>query len=220
ERPTHATLQSLEQAGPNVHPIVGAQYLNQLTLPPPDIPAQMGAAPQSETSRYDQPNTYLRKHQEKYPYMYNILRSAPPEELVKKVYRDRMLTTYQADYCNMGKEKDLIWKFIGEFYSQPYDNLIRAGGMSPESYSMVLPDCSYRPQQRRAFRPNLISRLGATQKDKTQPAASKRSEHIPISKAWKSEYKDTISKVGESIIKDKLHQHGNVSAGRQYLITY
>ena len=41
--------------------------------------------------------------QAKYPYMYKILQSTPPEELVNKVYRDRHLTTYQVDYCRQGE---------------------------------------------------------------------------------------------------------------------
>ncbi|PSN49405.1 hypothetical protein C0J52_12011 [Blattella germanica] len=237
---THATLQGPQQAGPSRHPISGAQYLTQLPNQPSGplgcgccgcrfsknqgqssplldmilFPAMVGATPQTETSKYDQPNTYLRKLAEKYPYMYNILRSTPPEELIAKVYKDRMITTYQADYCKMGEQQYTVIDY-GEQTAEPFDNLIRAGGMHGTfmlDVPILLPDCSYRPQQRRIFRPNLMSKLGCVHKESTAASSSKRHEFIP---QWKSEYMDTISKLGNIIVRDKLHQHGGSGPGRK-----
>ncbi|CAH1127260.1 unnamed protein product [Ceutorhynchus assimilis] len=70
-------------------------------LDPKVYPAKMSAAPESQLSRYDQPNVFLAKLQEKYPFIYECLRTAPPDDILARINRDRLRTTYQVDYCKM-----------------------------------------------------------------------------------------------------------------------
>lgn len=71
-------------------------------------PVKVGVSPESEVSQFNQPNVYLEKLKEKYPFIYECLKTAPPDDLISRINRDRLRSTYQVDYCNMGK----YWKLI------------------------------------------------------------------------------------------------------------
>lgn len=43
--------------------------------------------------------------QEKYPFIYECLRNAPPDDLLARINRDRLSTTYQVDFCKKSKYK-------------------------------------------------------------------------------------------------------------------
>lgn len=48
------------------------------------FPVKMGASPETDSTKYDQPNAFLAKLNEKYPQLYEILRSTPEEEMLFK----------------------------------------------------------------------------------------------------------------------------------------
>lgn len=89
-------------------------------LDPKMYPARVGPAPEDNTMRFNQPNVFLKKVdlfltaenfvyllsvnlqlQEKYPFIYECLRSAPPDDLISRINKDRLRTTYQVDFCKM-----------------------------------------------------------------------------------------------------------------------
>jgi hypothetical protein len=74
-------------------------------LDPKVYPVKVGVSPESQVSRYDQPNVYLQKLKEQYPYLYECLSNAPPDDLISRINRDRLRTTYQVDYCKMRKTR-------------------------------------------------------------------------------------------------------------------
>lgn len=48
------------------------------------FPVKVGASPQTESSKIDQPNAFLAKLNEKYPQLYEVLKTTPDEELLYK----------------------------------------------------------------------------------------------------------------------------------------
>lgn len=46
---------------------------------------------------------YVVQLQEKYPFIYEILRTAPPDDQIARINKNRLLSTYQVDYCKMRK---------------------------------------------------------------------------------------------------------------------
>lgn len=70
----------------------------------------------------------------KYPFLYEILQTMPPRELVAKVYRDRLRSTYQADYGGEGR-----------FPAQDYEALLGAMGIVPPTHAAHRPDDPCRP---------------------------------------------------------------------------
>nr|CAD7410171.1 unnamed protein product [Timema poppensis] len=135
---------------------------------------------------------------EKYPFLYNTLRSSPKDDLANRLYKDRMRTTYQIDYCKMN-----------EFPSTEYDNLVRAAGVGDtiqDAWTNTLPGCPCRPLMRN----NIASRRGIISKttspkgisiSKMADSGKHKFEAIP----WRSEYQDSISKLGGRIIREGLH---------------
>lgn len=73
-------------------------------LDPKLYPVRVSAAPETPTSRYDQPNAFLDKLQSKYPMLYSILQNEASPELKQRIDRDRNKTTYQVDYCESGEK--------------------------------------------------------------------------------------------------------------------
>ncbi|XP_048521672.1 uncharacterized protein LOC109533751 isoform X2 [Dendroctonus ponderosae] len=70
-------------------------------LDPKIYPAKVSSAPETQISRFNQPNVFLAKLQEKYPFIYECLRTAPPDDLLARINRDRLRSTYQVDFCKM-----------------------------------------------------------------------------------------------------------------------
>ncbi|XP_050299767.1 uncharacterized protein LOC126738454 isoform X3 [Anthonomus grandis grandis] len=75
-------------------------------LDPKIYPAKVSSAPQTQVGRFNQPNVFLAKIQEKYPFIYECLRTAPPDDLLARINRDRLRSTYQVDFCKM---KEIPW---------------------------------------------------------------------------------------------------------------
>lgn len=179
-------------------------------IDPKMYPARVGRAPEDEIMRYNQPNVFLKKLQDKYPYVYEILRTAPPDDMISRINRDRLRTTYQVDYCNMN-----------EYPNAPYDELLRAAGVqgvAPCPEPVHLPGDPCRPNQRPiAFRPATITKElrikgnifgGATRGAEGGIGAGKDfcgSHGLANVTPGITEYKDEISKLGELIIRDKIH---------------
>ncbi|XP_025601878.2 uncharacterized protein LOC105689229 [Athalia rosae] len=168
-------------------------------LDPKLYPAKVGASPETPGMRMNQPNTYLKKLQEKYPYLYNVLQSAPADDMLKRIDVDRMRSTYQTDFCH-----------FEEHPSGDYDTLVKSAGVAdvaPCPPPSQLPGVDQRP------RAKPIKRIEAPCKKRIKHTddASTLPTIIP---PWKSEYADGISRTGHAIIKDKLHHRGVFSRGK------
>ncbi|XP_031353096.1 uncharacterized protein LOC116178006 isoform X2 [Photinus pyralis] len=165
-------------------------------LDPKLYPARVGRSPEVDTQRFNQPNVFLKKLQEKYPYIYEVLRTAPPDDLISRINKDRLRTTYQVDFCKMQ-----------EYPSAPYDQLLRSAGMeglAPCPEPIKLPGDPCRPSQKPiAFRPATISKIkgGAEGGGEGKPCGGGLTGITP----GLTEYQDGVSKVGGVIIREKLH---------------
>ncbi|KAF5277861.1 hypothetical protein FQA39_LY06013 [Lamprigera yunnana] len=160
-------------------------------LEPKLYPAKVGAQPEVDTTRFNQPNVFIKKLQEKYPYIYEVLRTAPPDEFISRINKDRTRTTYDVDYSK-----------LREYPSAPYDELLRSAGierLAPCPEPLKLPGDPCRSNQRPiAFRPATISKM---QTPKKEPHPCRRDK---VTRAV-TEYQDEISKIGEFIIRTRLH---------------
>lgn len=206
--------------GPNAH---STETWSRLAptgplLDPLLYPPRVGTAPEYESMRFNQPNVFLDKLSQKYPFLYEVLRTAPPDDIMTRINRDRLRSTYQVDFCNMN-----------EYPSAPYDELLRAAGMmgvKPCSEPVRLPGDPCRPNQKPiAFRPATISKssnkdgFGASLRGNdcagiggqaavggsSGAAANSGGGRGGILVPGNTEYQDAISKLGDLIIKDKIH---------------
>lgn len=142
---------------------------------------------------------FLKKLHEKYPFIYECLRTSPPDDLLARINRDRLATTYQIDYC---KQR--------EYPSAPYDALIRAAGVDghgPCPEPVRLPGDVYRP----GIRKNISNRVGGGKAVVGMPKPEE-SKHFGtackggfVFTAGATEYQDTVSRLGNLIIRDSLH---------------
>ncbi|XP_076675605.1 uncharacterized protein LOC143372872 isoform X2 [Andrena cerasifolii] len=138
-------------------------------------PAKTGPYPETEASKHDQPGTYIRK-------------STPIDEIIQRVDRDRLKTTYQVDFS--------------ETAAAATDEMARgpcaASGRPPEDI-----DC--RPSARSGV---LKRDRGASGTGDIGDVTKKKGEddsqetRLP---PWRSEYQDGISRLGHAIIKTRIH---------------
>lgn len=176
-------------------------------LDPKIYPAKVGAVPETGVSRFNQPNIFLQKLQEKYPFIYECLRNAPPDDLISRINRDRLRTTYEVDYCNKK-----------EYPDGPYDELIRSagvGGSLPNSEPVALPGDACRPNQKnKAYRPAIITKQGYCKGTGPGGFGGEPADYcigtchgpLAVTTHGHSEYMDNVSKLGGIITKEKIHQ--------------
>ncbi|XP_018319937.1 uncharacterized protein LOC108733331 [Agrilus planipennis] len=135
-----------------------------------------------------EPNMFLKKLKEKYPYIYETLKDAPMNDLASRVKREIMRTTYQVDICH-----------LSDYANAPYADLLRAEkykGEGPCSPPILLPGDAKRPNQKqRIIRPSPNDAGLGDQKSK---------KSVPLTPGF-SEYQDGISKLGAQIIRDQIH---------------
>ncbi|XP_044747942.1 uncharacterized protein LOC123309109 isoform X1 [Coccinella septempunctata] len=188
-------------------------------LDPKVYPARVGAPPESQTSRFNQPNVFLQKLQEKYPFIYECLRNAPPDDLISRINRDRLRTTYEVDYCRMR-----------EYPDASYDELLRTAGVSgapPCPEPVTLPGDPCRPGQRNvAYRPAIISKMGYCKSagGGGGGGSGELAEHCrvkdiaqwnPFEKECEEREKDpVIEKWGQMLFRDTMHWHSPFPSGR------
>ncbi|KAK6620476.1 hypothetical protein RUM44_006877 [Polyplax serrata] len=158
--------------------------------------ARLSCAPAAEPSKFDQPNTFMRKLYEKYPYLYKVLKETPPEELISKVFKDRFLSTYQIDYLHMGIGKEQY----------------PAGGLEKEEIytgpdgqpeTKTIPGCSYRSSKKGEFG---RKKTDYEKKEKEEEVLQVEKEEPKI-----SEYMGTISKLGGEIVNDQLYKVAQIT---------
>ncbi|XP_033352326.1 uncharacterized protein LOC117234855 isoform X1 [Bombus vosnesenskii] len=160
-------------------------------LDPKLYPAKTGPHPETEATRFDQPATYMRKLEEKHPNLYGVLQSTPIDEVIKRVDEDRLKTTYQLDYSDR---------------AAPMEDISTGApcGIGQEEAKDI--DC------RPSTRAKLSKVSSGDDRDKIGKRRSKRvagaedeSQETRLL-PWRSEYQDTISKLGQSILKYNIHQ--------------
>ncbi|KAH1028080.1 uncharacterized protein LOC109533751 isoform X3 [Dendroctonus ponderosae] len=171
-------------------------------LDPKIYPAKVSSAPETQISRFNQPNVFLAKLQEKYPFIYECLRTAPPDDLLARINRDRLRSTYQVDFCKMN-----------EYPSAPYDELLRAAGVDglpPCPEPVILPGdvCKMYTKSR-------VTGSGGAKSGQPCGGIYKSKEAaycvgsckgaLSSMTAGASEYQDAISRLGQLIIRDRIH---------------
>ncbi|KAL2714651.1 hypothetical protein V1478_015836 [Vespula squamosa] len=164
-------------------------------LDPKLYPAKTGPSPETDETRFGQPDVYLKKLEEKYPNLYGVIQEGPAQETIMEVEKDRMMTTYMMDY---GRDKRLNGptKIDDVEVYQPTEKIMKR-------------DC----------RPNVrppLKKFGSSLDRNGKNGSSgngkygKKSNDVDGSEVrippWRSEYQDSISKVGHAIMKYKLHQ--------------
>lgn len=160
-------------------------------LDPKLYPAKTGPSPETEETRYGQPDVYLKKLKEKYPYLYGAIPSEPTQETTLTVEKDRMVTTYMMDY---GEGRQYGKLDSEDKISQPFEEIIKR-----DCRPHIRPPL---PKFRSALDRNGKNGNGRRKRTRKSDDADGPEVRIP---PWKSEYQDNISKVGQAIMKYKLH---------------
>lgn len=115
---------------------------------------------------------HILKLEEKYPFIYECLRTAPPDDLISRINKDRLRTTYQVDYGRLSKDLSILVYLktyvcvLAEYPSAPYDELFRQAGVEglpPCPEPRKLPGDPCRPNQKPiAFRSSAVSKMQQT----------------------------------------------------------
>lgn len=157
-------------------------------------PMKVGAAPETPTSRYDQPNSFLHKLPSKYPMLYSIQEKEASLEL-KQLDRYRNKTTYHVDYCERGQGAQI------EALQRAADE----SGTYPCAQPMRLPGdpCRVGPKPRMSTPRSISKQGGAATAADTRPKCKTTSAMPPLGR---TEYQDSVSKLGAIIMRDKLHR--------------
>ncbi|XP_076640655.1 uncharacterized protein LOC143352211 [Halictus rubicundus] len=170
-------------------------------LDPKLYPAKTGPHPETEVTKFDQPDTYIKKLEEKHPNLYGVLKDANEDEIRLRVDQDRLKTTYQLDYG--AKESEICSCKTVVLIDRCFllGNPDRMNGGPRSAVDTKVDDASARTK--------LIQKRIGKRDEKKKFSKSKRSEdevqetRLP---PWRSEYQDSISKLGSSIMTLKMHQ--------------
>ncbi|XP_034254901.1 uncharacterized protein LOC117653375 [Thrips palmi] len=123
----HAVELHAGRAGPHTPPLASLGHAGNAPAPhgyclPPDL----------QVARNDRAQENLKMLQEKHPYLFNMIRSCPPDDLVARVFKDRYRSIYQVDYCKQG-----------EYPNSEYDALVAGSGLAGSAPG-ALPYCPCR----------------------------------------------------------------------------
>ncbi|XP_076303676.1 uncharacterized protein LOC143221903 [Lasioglossum baleicum] len=155
-------------------------------LDPKLYPAKTGPHPETDVTKFDQPSTYIKKLEEKHPNLYGVLKEANEDEIRLRIDEDRLKTTYQLDYGAKATE---------------ICSSDRTNGRLTSPVATKEDDTSARAK--------LIKERSGKRDDKKKTSKAKKGEdesqetRLP---PWRSEYQDSISKLGSSIMALKMHQ--------------
>ncbi|XP_071578475.1 uncharacterized protein [Temnothorax nylanderi] len=151
---------------------------------------------------------------EEYPglYGYTALKGSVPNEPITRVDADRMKTTYQADYSDPAAarmtQRDMAMTVIdtnarGQHLQcrMPIKITIEAD-CPPHCY---LPSSSVWKRDHK--------RKNGSKREKKCDDVERRQMSLP---SWKSEYQDSISKIGHAIMRAKLHRAKRKALPVQY----
>ncbi|XP_012135090.1 uncharacterized protein LOC100883577 isoform X2 [Megachile rotundata] len=141
-------------------------------LDPKLYPAKTGPYPETEATKFDQPDAYMRK-------------STPMEEIIKRVDDDRLRTTYQMDFSETAA------RYVDESPAKQCVSVERPDKL----------DCQ--PSTRdRLKRGHSKDQSDRKKKSRRKDDEDSQETRLP---PWRSEYQDGISKVGDAIMKARIH---------------
>ncbi|XP_014271763.1 uncharacterized protein [Halyomorpha halys] len=203
------------------------------------IPAQSGAPPQGEASKYDQPNAYLQKLYRKYPYLYNIMKFTTTDDMAKRIMSEKYKSTYQVEYSREDDFSTLM--DVVKHGEKPNKVPEEAGEPNvclPEGIPAPTCKCAKGlafspcqcakevPVRRIAWKPAPISKIpqiprekkkkskDKENEDKDKPKTSGKGSSTPL-KPFSTEYNETISKIGWLIVKNKLLHKATIEATQE-----
>ncbi|XP_076620352.1 uncharacterized protein LOC143341351 [Colletes latitarsis] len=153
-------------------------------LDPKLYPAKTGPHPETEATKFNQPSTYMKKLEEKYPNLYGILQSTPMDEIIQRVDQDRFMTTYQMDYSD---------KAIMGTTDEEKDPCV-------SMKHRIRIDCRPSTRSRLSKRDNGLR--GRTKTSRKKVEDDSHETRIP---PWRSEYQDSISRLGHAILRGRIH---------------
>lgn len=158
----------------------------------------------------DQPNRFLKTMKECYPDLYDRLLALPQEDLRKTVKGNRLLSTYQIDFCKLKEFDEGLYKTAVDKDDQNKHLLTLTSGC--ESFRNKI--ASEVKKQRdisnlecvRAYRPKKFSFTDSANFN-TEPETSHWSAPSFGKTYTFSEYMDGVSKTGCVILQNKIHDH-------------
>ncbi|XP_006622240.1 uncharacterized protein LOC102677448 isoform X1 [Apis dorsata] len=158
-------------------------------LDPKLFPAKTGPQPETDITKFDQPDVFMRKLEEKYPNLYGILQTTPIDEVIRRVDQDRLKTTYQLDY------------------SERAARMMEEAAVGPcKVPKEEEKDIDCRPYTRRPK----IKVKNEVEKKKKKPKKAIEDEQETRLPPWRSEYQETINRLGQMIMKHKIHGKSSV----------
>lgn len=215
----------LKSAEPCRKGVVTQPMVQSEVTPGQVVPAQPGATPTGEGSKYGQPNVYLRKLYMKYPYLYDVMKLTTPDEMAKRIMTEKYKTTYQIEYnkeeFHPANDYTVMMDIVEtaektKERDKTQDTACTPGGSAPpkckcaQGLSFAPCKCSKdAPVRKIAWKPAPISKMPQAPREKKkkkedeQPKSSGEGGHQKL-KPFCTEYNDTISKIGGIIIKKKL----------------
>ncbi|CAH1105617.1 unnamed protein product [Psylliodes chrysocephalus] len=192
---------SMQIIGPGAHKDDQWSRLGPMgpLLEPKMFGAKTGSAPETEISKYNQPNVFMRKLKEKYPFIYECLKNAPPDDLISRINKERLSTTYQVDYC---KKR--------EYPTGPYDELLAAAGVEglppcPEPVKIPGDICKPRGKVSAKKDSSFTTNLKFENKKSKEPPLGSCKGGVFSVTPKNTEYQDTHSRLGNLIIRDGIH---------------
>ncbi|XP_076224276.1 uncharacterized protein LOC116428033 isoform X2 [Nomia melanderi] len=128
---------------------------------------------------------HLSEKKEKHPNLYGILKSSTEDEIIHRVDQDRLKTTYQVDYGEKG-DATMQKRIESDIDSEKYKKNGR-----PSARAELIKKRSQRDEKSKA---KTLKKKGEEETQETRPPP------------WRSEYQDSISKLGSAIMNLRIHQ--------------
>ncbi|KAL0112006.1 hypothetical protein PUN28_013321 [Cardiocondyla obscurior] len=144
---------------------------------------------------------------------YKLIKKSLPNEILKLINAARMKTTYQADYCHPGvtTQRDLAMTVIdtnGQRLQHRVPIRINIEGDCLSRCQLLATICNESKSVRKRDR----KRKNGSKCGKKDEDIEKRQVILP----WRSEYQDSINKIGHAIIKAELHRGKKKASPVQY----
>ncbi|XP_076375803.1 uncharacterized protein LOC143258997 [Megalopta genalis] len=153
-------------------------------LDPQLFPAKTGPHPETEVTKFDQPSTYIKKLEEKHPNLYGVLKDATEDEIMLRVDQDRLMTTYQIDYGPKGQEPCTPEEMHKKMKIDAKESVM------PSARAALIKERKMKQDKEKMSKPKKGEE--ETQETRLPP--------------WRSEYQDSISRLGTAIMNMKIHQ--------------
>lgn len=175
----------------------------------------------------NQPNRFLQILRTAYPDLYERLKQMPKDELNRRMDNQRLITTYQIDYCNVNEFPEGVYESLkpdDETSKLNANKLLHQQGPCAEFRANVMQELDKENADSfnlsadscdKAYKPFKITFADSSRFISSGGYSHWRTSGNAFAKrANFSEYMDTISKNGCVVMKNNIHDHRNCANGK------